>query len=66
MTTELTTVQFQVSQIEVEKSGIDATTFIRGLARRKAVEAKKSLMMIERRFDEGAKMHHAIAYLKES
>lgn len=64
MSEQASIVSMSVSQLELERSGLPASTYISGLARRKAVEAKKAMAMLEFYFNPEGKVWHAKVYLK--
>lgn len=64
MSVELPTIKLAVTDVEIEKCGIDPGLYMRALASRKALEAKQVATMIEYFHDEAAKIHRATVYLK--
>lgn len=64
MSKETSTFVLNIPHSEVERSGIDAETYVRGAAKRRAVEKSLRVAMVEYRFDDAAKMHRVVAYLR--
>lgn len=64
MSNDIPTITLSIPDSEIDKSGIDAKTYVFGVAKRRAVEKSSSVAMVEYRFDDRAKMHRAIVYLK--
>lgn len=64
MSVELATISLAVTDVEINRCGIDAKLYMRALAIRKATESKQSVSMVEYYHDTSAKMHRATVYLK--
>lgn len=64
MSTELPTIKLAVTDLEINRCGIDPKLYMRSLARRKALEAKQNVGMVEYYHDVDAMMHRVVVYFK--
>lgn len=64
MSTETEIIRLAIPDAEIIKSGVDAATYVRGVAKRRAIEKSSELMMVEYRYDQPATLHRATVYLK--
>lgn len=61
---ETTRIDFTIEETEVANSGIDASAYVFGVARRRAKNNGKVPSMVEYRFDTDVKKYRVMVYLK--